>query len=78
MSTQSFENAVAIDFCEDVEPLSQADIARIKNIFEQEGAVANVHDFAGALDAEPTWVAQNRGSAGFVEIANVILAARNQ
>ncbi|PHP68928.1 HAD family hydrolase [Zhengella mangrovi] len=33
---------LAIDFCEDVEPLAPADVARIKAIFEEEGAVAKV------------------------------------
>lgn len=38
--------------------------------------VANVRDFAGTLDAEPAWVAKQRGGAGFVEIAERLLAAR--
>lgn len=33
---------LAIDFSEDVDPLSRADIARIKSIFEEEGASARV------------------------------------
>ncbi|MEO0362309.1 MAG: HAD-IIB family hydrolase [Pseudomonadota bacterium] len=129
---------LAIDFCEDVAPLGEADIARIKAIFEEEGAtakvssihvngwygdydkltmsrrlaadrlgldldadraavvycgdspndapmfahfpnacgVANVADFAGRIDAEPAWIAPSRGAAGFVEIAERLLAAR--
>ena len=40
--------------------------------------VANVRDFAGRLEAEPTWVADARGGAGFVEIAERILRARGR
>jgi len=40
--------------------------------------VANVRDFAGQLEAEPAWVTQARGAQGFVEIAQTILAARNE
>jgi haloacid dehalogenase-like hydrolase len=36
------EADLAIDFCEDVPPLDKPAIARIKAIFEQEGAVAKV------------------------------------
>lgn len=36
------EADLAIDFCEDVAPLGKADIARIKAIFEAEGAVAKI------------------------------------
>ncbi len=36
------EADLAIDFCEDVTPLGKADIARIKAIFEAEGAVAKI------------------------------------
>jgi len=138
---QLFREAdLAIDFCEDVEPLSQVDVELIKDIFEQESAVAkvssihvngwfgeydklsmsrrfsqevlnidmdaekdafifcgdspndapmfsffpnacgvaNVHDFAGRLDAEPAWVAKYRGGAGFVEIAEIIIAEQNK
>ena len=39
--------------------------------------VANVLDFAGDLPAEPGFVARARGGAGFVEIADRILAARS-
>ncbi|MFV0493360.1 MAG: HAD-IIB family hydrolase [Pseudorhodobacter sp.] len=33
---------LAIDFCEDVAPLPETDVTRIKEIFEEEGAVAKV------------------------------------
>lgn len=36
------EADLAIDFCEDVPPLERSDVARIKAIFEAEGAVAKV------------------------------------
>lgn len=133
------EADLAIDFCEDVEPLPKADVARIKSLFEAEGAVAkvssvhvngwfgdydklsmschfaadvlgldleaekvrivfvgdspndapmfgffphacgvaNVLDFRGEMDAEPAFVASERGGAGFVEIAERLLAARS-
>ncbi len=129
---------LAIDFCEDVPRLPDDAVARIKQIFEEAGAVAkissihvngwfgdhdkltmtrrfadeilglnlerdeaavvycgdspndapmfgyftngcgvaNVRDFIGRLDAEPRWIASARGGAGFVEIAERILAAR--
>ena len=38
--------------------------------------VANVVDFAGRMTAEPAYVAAGRGSGGFIEIADHILAAR--
>lgn len=38
--------------------------------------VANVRDFACRLPAEPAFVSDARGGAGFVEIANRLLAAR--
>jgi HAD superfamily hydrolase (TIGR01484 family) len=38
--------------------------------------VANVADFAGRMNALPAYVAPSRGGAGFVEIADRILAAR--
>jgi hydroxymethylpyrimidine pyrophosphatase-like HAD family hydrolase len=37
--------------------------------------VANVRDFAGRMEAEPAYVAPSRGGAGFVEIAETLLAA---
>lgn len=132
------EADLAIDFCEDVEPLPREAVRRIKQIFEEEGGVAkvssihvngwfgnydkltmsrrfaaevlgldleeernrivfcgdspndapmfgffpnscgvaNVRDFAGEMEAEPTFVAGARGGAGFVEIAEAILDAR--
>jgi HAD superfamily hydrolase (TIGR01484 family) len=136
---QAYREAdLAIDFCEDVAPLDAGAVARIKSIFEQEGAVAkvssihvngwfgdydklsmsrrfakevlrfdldsnrdrvvfcgdspndapmfgffphacgvaNVLDFQGLMEAEPTWIASRRGGEGFVEIAEVLLAAR--
>lgn len=36
------EADLAIDFCEDVKPLADSEVDRIKGIFEQEGAVAKV------------------------------------
>lgn len=39
--------------------------------------VANIADFIGRMAAEPTYIAAGRGGDGFVEIANRILAARN-
>lgn len=33
---------LAVDFCEDVAPLGEADIQRIKSIFEEEGGVAKI------------------------------------
>jgi HAD superfamily hydrolase (TIGR01484 family) len=131
------EADLAIDFCEDVEPLPPASVDRIKAIFEEMGAVAkvssihvngwfgdydklsmtrrfaaevlaldidadraavvfcgdspndapmfahfpnacgvaNVRDFAGRMEAEPAFVARSRGGAGFVEIAETLLAA---
>ena len=38
--------------------------------------VANVVDFVGRMAAEPAYVAAGRGSKGFIEIADRILAAR--
>ncbi len=136
---QAYREAdLAIDFCEDVPPLPAADIARIKAIFEAEGAVAkvssihvngwfgaydklsmsrifarerlgleldtqrarvvfcgdspndspmfayfpngcavaNVLDFAGEMEADPAYIAPSRGGEGFVEIAEMLLAAR--
>lgn len=40
---QNYREAdLAIDFCEDVAPLSRSDISRIKSIFEEHGATAKV------------------------------------
>lgn len=44
--------------------------------FANSCGVANVRDFAGRLDAEPAFVTQARGGAGFVEVADTILGAR--
>ena len=44
--------------------------------FSNSVGVANVRDFAGRLDFEPAWVTENRGAAGFVELAEALLAAR--
>ena len=38
--------------------------------------VANVKEFGGLLAAEPAWVTQGRGAAGFAELADAILEAR--
>ena len=38
--------------------------------------VANVRDFAGRLAAEPAWVTEARGGAGFAELATALMAAR--
>jgi HAD superfamily hydrolase (TIGR01484 family) len=136
---QAFREAdLAIDYCEDVEPLAAAAVARIVALFEAAGAkakvssihvngwfgdydklamsrrllagrfgvdaagereqvlfvgdspndapmfayfphavgVANVRDFAGRLAAEPAWVTQARGGAGFAELAAALLEAR--
>jgi len=129
---------LAIDFCEDVPPLPDGDVARIAAIFAEEGAeakvssihvngwfgrydklttsrrfaedilgldidarnpavvfvgdspndvpmfgffdnscgVANVEAFRGRLDAEPAWIADREGGAGFRRIADHILKLR--
>ncbi len=38
--------------------------------------VANVADFAGKMSENPAFIAPSHGGAGFVEIANMLLAAR--
>ena len=38
--------------------------------------VANVRDFAGRLVADPAWVTEARGGAGFAELAAALLEAR--
>jgi len=38
--------------------------------------VANVREFAGALDAEPAWVTGAESGAGFAELIDALLAAR--
>jgi HAD superfamily hydrolase (TIGR01484 family) len=44
--------------------------------FEHSVGVANVRDFAGRLPAEPAWVTDARGGAGFAELAAALLEAR--
>jgi HAD superfamily hydrolase (TIGR01484 family) len=44
--------------------------------FEHSVGVANVLDFSGQLPAEPAWVTEARGGAGFVELAAALLEAR--
>ncbi len=39
--------------------------------------VANVRDFAGAMAALPRWVTRARSGAGFVELAQALIAARS-
>lgn len=38
--------------------------------------VANVLDFQGRIEAEPGWIASERGGDGFAEIAEVLIAAK--
>ncbi len=136
---QAYREAdLAVDFCEDVPPLDERAITRIKQIFEEEGAVAkissihvngwfgdydklsmsrrfsaevlgfdmdaqkhnfvfcgdspndapmfgffpnacgvaNVLDFQNQMEATPSWISTQKGGAGFVEIADVLLSAR--
>ena len=134
------ESDLAIDFCEDVEPLSQVEIEHIVDIFESEGAtakissihvngwfgnydkllmarkileevfklsvdsniasicfvgdspndvpmfeyfsntvgVSNVIDFVDSMEARPRWVTENPGGAGFAELAETLLKARER
>lgn len=44
--------------------------------FPHSCGVANVQDFDGKMENYPTYVSKERGGAGFVEIANVLLNAR--
>jgi HAD superfamily hydrolase (TIGR01484 family) len=44
--------------------------------FPNSVGVANVHDFAGRLDAEPAWVCTRRGGLGFEELAQALLEPR--
>lgn len=44
--------------------------------FPHSVGVANVLDFADRLEARPTWVTRARAGAGFVELSEVLLAAR--
>lgn len=138
-SDQLYREAdLAIDFCEDVPPLPEAEVERIVKIFEAAGAtakvssihvngwfgrydknsmarimftecfgidlsvdgeafvfvgdspndapmfaafpnavgVANLHDFAGRLTAEPAYVTEKRAGAGFAELVEALLTAR--
>jgi HAD superfamily hydrolase (TIGR01484 family) len=138
-SDQPYREAdLAIDFREDVPPLSRAAVARIVAIMEEEGltakvssihvngwfggydklsttrlmlsedfgidaaaererlvfvgdspndqpmfdffpnaaGVANVRDMADLMTVFPAWVTSSRGSAGFAELADALLAAR--
>ncbi len=132
------ESDLAIDYCEDVAPLSDAEVARIVQLLEQAGAtvkvssihvnawfgqydklsmcrqllrerfdvdldrqrrqylyvgdspndapmfaffpyavgVANIRRFAGRLSAEPAYVTDAEAGAGFVELAERLLAVR--
>ena len=42
--------------------------------FPHSVAVANIADFAGRLEAEPAYVTENRGGAGFGELADTLLS----
>jgi hypothetical protein len=44
--------------------------------FEHSVGVANLRDFAGRLPAEPAWVTEGRGGAGFVELVAALLEGR--
>lgn len=46
--------------------------------FPMSFGVANVKDFEGQMNANPTWVARGRGGDGFVEIAKTLLDARSR
>ncbi len=50
--------------------------APLFGFFTQSCGVANVKDFASRAFARPAYVTQGRGAAGFVELADLILAAR--
>ena len=138
-SDQAYREAdLAIDHCEDVAPLADAQVAEIVRLFEAAGArakvssihvngwfgdydklamtlrllaeafgldravaaeralfvgdspndaplfaffpaavgVANVRAFAGRLEAEPAYVTEQPGAAGFAELAEALLGAR--
>jgi HAD superfamily hydrolase (TIGR01484 family) len=140
-SDQAYRAAdLAIDFCEDVPALPEADIDRIVSIFERAGAqakvssihvngwfgdydklsmartllvdvfgidwneaqdtvvfagdspndepmfaafplsvgVANVHAFAHRLKNKPAYITKGHSGAGFEELANVLIEARNK
>ena len=44
--------------------------------FPNSVGVANVAEFIGQLDSEPTYVTRGRGGAGFAEVAEALLEAR--
>ncbi len=46
--------------------------------FPHSVGVANVRDFEGRLTARPTYVTPSRGGAGFVELAEALIAARGR
>jgi HAD superfamily hydrolase (TIGR01484 family) len=46
--------------------------------FPNSCGVANVHDFKGRLDAEPTWVTLKKSGDGFVEVAEILLKSREK
>jgi len=136
-SDQLYREAdLAIDFCEDVPPLTEEEVAKVVALFEVEGAtakissihvngwfgdydklsmtrtmlseafsidlddekdrfvfvgdspndapmfgffphavaVANIKDFAAQMDVHPTYVTRQRAGAGFVEVAEFLLA----
>ncbi len=50
--------------------------APLFGFFRHSVGVANVRDFAGRLAAEPAWVTEARGGAGFAELTERLLAAR--
>ncbi|MGE0716027.1 MAG: HAD family hydrolase [Alphaproteobacteria bacterium] len=46
------------------------------DFFPNSVGVANVLDFVGRIEAEPTYVAPSRGGDGFAEVADALLSAR--
>ena len=54
-------------------PERRADVRAFRRM---RSGVANVRDFAGRLAAEPAWVTEARGGAGFAELAAALLEAR--
>ena len=42
--------------------------------FQNSVGVANVIDYAEAVEQQPCWVTQKRAAAGFVEFAEALLA----
>ncbi len=76
--------AMAVFFDCDIDIMSDAVVfvgdspndAPMFGFFPNSVGVANVRDFEGRLDAEPAWVTQGRGAAGFVELTEALLSAR--